>query len=264
MTRCRADVALAEQGLFESRERAKAAILAGEVRIDGRPLTKAGEQVPLDAHFEIAAVARYVSRGGYKLAGALDEFGIDVEGRRVADIGASTGGFTDCLLQRGARSVCAVDVGYGQLAWKLREDHRVQVFERTNIRHANPADLGAPFELVVADLSFISIRAVMAKLVELLSETGEMCLLVKPQFEAGKGSVGKKGVVKSAETHQRVLEAVIGVVSGEGLVVRGLTWSPIKGPEGNIEFWIHATRVGEDVELDPQLLVADAHRVLGE
>jgi len=263
MARRRADVILAERGLFESRERAKAAILAGQVRVEGRILSKAGEQLPDDSVFEIAEVDRYVSRGGKKLAGALDAFSIDPSGMRAVDVGASTGGFTDCLLQRGAASVCAVDVGYGQLAWQLRQDPRVVVFERTNIRAADPELLGAPFDIVVVDVSFIGLAKILPQLVALMGEDGELVALVKPQFEAGKGRVGKKGVVRDAATHVDVLDSVVEQVRAAALFVRGLTWSPITGPEGNIEFWVWADRVGPDSPIETAALVAQARESLG-
>lgn len=264
MARRRADVVLAERGFFESRERAKAAILAGEVRIAGEIVRKAGEPVPDDAEFEVADAPRYVSRGGYKLAGALDAFELDVTGRDAIDIGASTGGFTDCLLQRGASSVVALDVGYGQLAWSLRQDQRVTVVERTNIRAADPDALGAPFELIVVDVSFISLRTILPHVLALLGPEADLVALVKPQFEAGKGRVGKKGVVRDRRVHEDVVSAILDAVHGAGLSVRGLTWSPIRGPEGNIEFWLWAAREGEDIGLGATELVDAAYAALGE
>jgi len=263
MARRRADVILAERGIFESRERAKAAILAGHVRVDGRLVVKAGEQLAEDSVFEVAAVDRYVSRGGKKLAGALDVFAIDPSGLRAVDVGASTGGFTDCLLQRGAESVCAVDVGYGQLAWQLRQDSRVTVFERTNIRDADPVVLGAPFDLVVVDVSFIGLAKILPQLVALMGTEGMLVALIKPQFEAGKGRVGKKGVVRDVATHIDVLDSVVHQVRESGLSVRGLTWSPITGPEGNIEFWVWADPIGPAASIDTAALVAEAREKLG-
>ena len=205
MTRSRIDAVLVDRGLFASRERARAAVLAGEVRVAGEVVTKAGHQVEADVPIEVAEKQRFVSRGGEKLLGALEAFGLDVSGMRVVDVGASTGGFTDCLLQRGASSVVAVDVGYGQLAWSLRTDPRVMVFERLNIRAADPDELGAPFDLVVIDVSFISLRIVMPHLLGLIGDEGQLVALVKPQFEAGKGRVGKRGVVRDAAVHEDVL-----------------------------------------------------------
>lgn len=262
MTRMRADVLLAERGIFPSRERARAAILAGDVRVDGEPITKAGQMLSEDAEFEIAEKRRYVSRGGDKLAGALDAFSFDASGLRAVDVGASTGGFTDCLLQRGAVSVAAVDVGYGQLAWSLRNDPRVSVFERTNIRSADTEELGAPFDLVVVDVSFIGLKVVLPALLALLGDRGDLLALVKPQFEAGKGRVGKRGVVRDPAVHQEVLQRTVDAVSEAGLRVRGLGYSPIKGPEGNIEFWIWASCVGEPREVDVASVVHMAHERL--
>ncbi|PKQ10370.1 MAG: TlyA family rRNA (cytidine-2'-O)-methyltransferase [Actinobacteria bacterium HGW-Actinobacteria-9] len=263
MSRRRIDVILAERGLFESRERARAAILAGEVRVGGQVITKAGEQVAEDVEVQVAEMQRYVSRGGTKLAGALDALSLDVTGARAVDVGASTGGFTDCLLQRGAESVSAVDVGYGQLAWQLRQDPRVRVFERTNIRSVDPVAIGAPFDLAVVDVSFIGVLKVLPNVLELLGPEGEMMVLVKPQFEIGKGRVGKKGVVRDPAAHVEVLESVMSGMRTSGLSVKGATWSPITGPEGNIEFWIRADRSGEDEVVDVAGLVAAAHESLG-
>jgi 23S rRNA (cytidine1920-2'-O)/16S rRNA (cytidine1409-2'-O)-methyltransferase len=263
VARQRADILLVERGLFASRERARAAILAGEVRVAGVRVEKAGELVDTGADLEVAERRRYVSRGGDKLAGALDTFGLDPSGLRAADVGASTGGFTDCLLQRGARSVCAVDVGYGQLAWSLRQDDRVDVFERTNIRMADPVLLGAPFDLVVADVSFISLATVLPHLRALMGEAGQLVALVKPQFEAGKGRVGKRGVVRDPVVHAEVLRSVLAALEKAALAVHGLTWSPIKGPEGNIEFWVWARAQGEACPVDPEAIVAAAHEQLG-
>lgn len=263
MARRRIDAILVDRGLFPSREQARAAVLAGEVRVGGMPVDKAGAQVAEDADIHVTERPRFVSRGGDKLAGALETFGIDVSGRSAADIGASTGGFTDCLLRAGAIAVTAVDVGYGQLAWSLRNDERVSVHERTNIRHADPAELGAPFEMVVVDVSFISLKTVLPKLVELMAENADLLALVKPQFEAGKGRVGKRGVVRDPAVHEEVLSAVVSTVGEHGLVVRGLTFSPITGPEGNIEFWLWASRVGEASGDTPGSVVARAHETHG-
>jgi 23S rRNA (cytidine1920-2'-O)/16S rRNA (cytidine1409-2'-O)-methyltransferase len=263
MERRRIDVALVERGIFPSRERARAAVLAGEVRVDGVVVTKAGHAVHDDAAIEVVERPRFVSRGGDKLAGALDAFGTDVAGVRAIDIGASTGGFTDCLLQRGAQSVVALDVGYGQLAWSLRTDDRVTVVERTNVRAAKPSELGAPFDIAVIDVSFISLRTVLPHVVAMLGEDGAMLALVKPQFEAGKGRVGKRGVVRDPAIHEEVLESAAIAAADAGLVVRGLGFSPIKGPEGNIEFWLWAARAGEATPTRATDVVAEAHRTLG-
>jgi 23S rRNA (cytidine1920-2'-O)/16S rRNA (cytidine1409-2'-O)-methyltransferase len=264
VTRSRIDVILVERGLFPSREQARAALLAGEVRVSDQPVTKVGQLIDEDALIAVAERQRFVSRGGDKLAGALDAFGLDVAGMRVVDVGASTGGFTDCVLQRGAESVCAIDVGYGQLAWSLRTDPRVTVFERTNIRAVEPAVLGAPFDVAVIDVSFISLRKVLPNLLSLISaENGQLVALVKPQFEVGKGRVGKRGVVREPLLHTEVLEASANAAAEAGLVVRGLTFSPIKGPEGNIEFWMWAARHGVPAEESARSVVEAAHAKLG-
>jgi len=264
VTRSRIDVILVERGLFPSREQARAALLAGEVRVADQIVTKAGQLVDQTAPILVAERQRFVSRGGEKLAGALDTFELDVSGLRVIDVGASTGGFTDCVLQSGATSVCAVDVGYGQLAWSLRTDPRVTVFERTNIRAADPVELGAPFDLAVIDVSFISLRKVLPNLLPLIdADEGQLVALVKPQFEVGKGRVGKRGVVREPLLHQEVLQASADACTEAGLVVRGLTFSPIKGPEGNIEFWMWAARHGAPAQNDAASVVEMAHMKLG-
>lgn len=263
MSRRRADAALVDAGHFPSREQAKAAILAGRVKLSGETITKAGTSVGDDAVFEVQPADEYVSRGGHKLAGALDVFGLDVTGLTAIDVGASTGGFTDCLLQRGVVSVTALDVGYGQLAWKLRCDERVTVLERTNIRSVEGVVPGAPFDLAVVDVSFIGLAKVLPHIDALLKPTGSVVALVKPQFEAGKGRVGKRGVVRDAGIHAEVLESVMATAVSEGLVVRGVTWSPITGPEGNIEFWLWLARVGEPASIDVVELVRAAHGTLG-
>jgi 23S rRNA (cytidine1920-2'-O)/16S rRNA (cytidine1409-2'-O)-methyltransferase len=259
--RLRADVALAEAGLYPSREKARAAILAGEVRVGGVVLTKPGMVLP-SGEIQVSEAPRFVSRGGLKLSGALDEFGVVVEGLDCIDVGASTGGFTDVLLQRGAASVTAVDVGYGQLAWSLRSDPRVRVFERTNIRSADPEVIGTGFALAVVDVSFIGLAKVLPAIAKLVAEDAEVVALVKPQFEAGKGRVGKKGVVRDPAVHADVLETVSAAARTEGWVVRGLTFSPITGPEGNIEFWIRLAREGAETPVAPADVVRAAHEAL--
>jgi 23S rRNA (cytidine1920-2'-O)/16S rRNA (cytidine1409-2'-O)-methyltransferase len=261
--RVRIDLALVERGIFPSRERAQAAILAGDVRVEGAPVRKASELVGLEVDISVAPRRRFVSRGGEKLAGALARFGVQVEGRSAIDVGASTGGFSDCLLQEGAQSVVALDVGYGQLAWSLRVDERVTVIERTNIRHTEPSELGAPFDIVVVDVSFISLRTVLPHLEPLLGAEGDLLALVKPQFEVGKGRVGKRGVVRDPGDHMEVLQSAMQAAEGSELVVRGLTYSPITGPEGNIEFWMWLTRNGETAEIDVERVVSSAHFGLG-
>lgn len=263
MARRRADAALVDAGLFASREQAKAAILAGRVRIGGTPVIKAGADVSECAVFEVEPTQEFVSRGGHKLAGALDAFGMDVAGLRAVDVGASTGGFTDCLLQRGAASVTAVDVGYGQFAWKLRCDERVTVLERTNIRAVDGDLAGAPFSLAVIDVSFIGLAKVLAHVGSVLETEGEIVALVKPQFEAGKGRVGKRGVVRDTIVHEDVLRSVVGEAEALGWLVTGMTWSPLKGPEGNIEFWMRLSRQGEAASVDVADVVRAAHDALG-
>lgn len=263
MERKRADAALVDAGLFPSRERAHAAILAGEVRVGGVPVRKPGQQVDPGTVFEVAEVQRYVSRGGHKLEAALDSFGIDPSGLRVLDIGASTGGFTDCVLQRGAAEVTALDVGYGQLAWSLRTDPRVMTLERTNIRSVEGPLAGAPFDLAVIDVSFIALVKVLPHVREQLGESGRIVALVKPQFEAGKGRVGKRGVVRDPEVHADVLRSVARAAVEMGWVVRGVTFSPVKGPEGNIEFLIWLAGDGEPSDFSPEAVVADAREALG-
>lgn len=262
MARVRADVALVASGLFPSREKARAAILAGEVRLDGRVIEKPGTPVLADACFEVAKRPRYVSRGGEKLEGALGAFGVDPRGLRCLDVGAATGGFTDCLLRHGAAAVTALDVGYGQLAWELRNDRRVEVCERTNVRDADPAKLGAPFDLAVVDVSFIGLAKVLPAVFAMIGEGGCVVALVKPQFEIGKGRVGKGGVVRAAEDHAEVLDRVAADISELGWVVCGMTFSPLKGPEGNIEFLVMASRSGPSAAGDVRSVVEGAHEAL--
>lgn len=262
MAKRRADAALVEAGLFTSREQAKAAILAGRVTLNGRPVVKAGTDVGDAVGFAVEPGQEFVSRGGHKLAGALDDFALDVAGVRAVDVGASTGGFTDCLLQRGAVSVTAIDVGYGQLAWKLRCDERVTVLERTNIRNVDAELLGEPFDLAVIDVSFIGLAKVLPHVASLLTPDGEVVALVKPQFEAGKGRVGKRGVVRDPAMHTSVLQAIDRDASEMGFVVRGMTWSPLVGPEGNIEFWVRLAQHGEAATIDHEGLVRTAHETL--
>ncbi|PKQ19967.1 MAG: TlyA family rRNA (cytidine-2'-O)-methyltransferase [Actinobacteria bacterium HGW-Actinobacteria-6] len=259
----RADVELVERGLFTSRERARAAILAGEVKADGVRIEKAGHPLSAEAVVEVAERQRFVSRGGHKLEAALDAFGVDVAGLRAIDVGASTGGFTDCLLQHGASSVVALDVGYGQLAWSLRTDPRVTVVERTNVRAADMEALGAPFDIAVIDVSFIALDRVLPKLLEAVGDDGQVIALVKPQFEAGKGRVGKKGVVRDAVVHEDVLSGVVAAIEGAGRIVLGATFSPLKGPEGNIEFLVWFGLQGEPARVTPADVVRAAHEALG-
>ena len=239
----RLDTLLVDRGLAASRERARALILAGSVRVNGQPAAKAGTAVSLDAEVTVATPDHpYVGRGGIKLAHALDTFSISVEGRTALDIGASTGGFTDALLQRGASRVVALDVGHGQLDWKLRNDPRVDVIERVNARTLTIADLPAgrvPFDLVTIDVSFISLKLILPVVPPLLGDTGDLIALVKPQFEAGRGEIGKRGIVDDEQVHARVLEEVTGAADALGLGREGAAESPISGMEGNREFLLH-------------------------
>ena len=237
----RLDQLLVSLGLAPSRSRAQALIMAGLVKVGGAPATKPGLKVSPTAQVEVAGPEHpYVSRGGVKLAGALDHFGLAVEGFNCLDVGASTGGFTDCLLQRGARAVTALDVGYGQLAWKLRNHARVTVLERVNARHLTPELAPGPFDLITVDVSFISLTLVSRPLVERLAPGGRLLTLVKPQFEAGRELVGSGGVVRDPAVRRAVVDKVAQHVSGLGLMVLGDCPSPIKGPAGNQEFFVLA------------------------
>ena len=221
-------------------------------------------EVPLEAEIEVRGSAcPYVSRGGLKLEKALRDFGVDPTGYVCSDSGASTGGFTDCLLQQGAKKVFAIDVGYGQLAWKIRSDPRVVVMERTNIRYVTPEDLGETLDLSVVDVSFISLKIVLPAIQKLLKPTGQVLCLIKPQFEAGKELVGKKGVVRDPAVHEQVVQNFVDLAAELGFTLRNLTFSPVKGPEGNIEFFGHlAMQPGGAVSPDVPVLVAEAHRAL--
>jgi len=242
----RLDTLLVERGLTPSRERARALILAGSVRVNGAPAAKAGTSVPHDAEVTVAVPDHpYVGRGGLKLAHALDTFGIATAGRGALDIGASTGGFTDVLLQRGATRVVALDVGHGQLDWKLRSDARVVVLERINARSLTPANLpgdARQFDIITVDVSFISLRHILPVLPPLLRDGADVIVLVKPQFEAGRSEVGKGGIVRDDAVRQRVVDEITAAAEGLGLTRAGLTESPIAGMEGNREFLIHLRR----------------------
>ena len=207
---------------------------------------------------------KYVSRGGLKLEKAMNQFGISLEGKICMDIGASTGGFTDCMLQNGARKVYAVDVGYGQFAWKLRKDERVVCMEKTNIRYVTPSDIGEPLDFASVDVSFISLAKVLEPARELLTKEGEMVCLIKPQFEAGREKVGKKCVVRDPKVHQEVIEKILAFASEQGFVARNLEYSPIKGPEGNIEYLVHIQKGMESQkeQVDVAAVVAQAHGTL--
>lgn len=260
----RLDVLLTEKGLCESRSRAQALIMSGEVYVNGQKCDKAGTQIDCEAELEVRGNAcPYVSRGGLKLEKALRDFGVDPTGFVCSDSGASTGGFTDCLLQKGAKKVFAIDVGYGQLAWSIRTDERVVCMERTNIRYVKPEDLGEPLDLSVVDVSFISLKIVLPAIKALLKPTGQILCLIKPQFEAGKEKVGKKGVVRDPAVHAEVLESFLALAAELKLTVRNLTYSPVKGPEGNIEFLGHLSMLPDGgIMPDVQALVAAAHESL--
>lgn len=259
----RLDILLTERGLCDSRSRAQALIMSGEVFVNGQKCDKAGTLIEEDAALELRGGSRYVSRGGLKLEKALRDFEIDPTGFVCSDSGASTGGFTDCLLQNGAAKVFAIDVGYGQLAWSIRMDPRVVCMERTNIRYVTPERLGEPLDLSVIDVSFISLRIVLPAVRALLKPTGQVICLIKPQFEAGKEKVGKKGVVRDPKVHEEVLNGFLSLAAELGLTVRNLTYSPVKGPEGNIEFLGHlAVQPEHAVSPDVTALVAAAHELL--
>ena len=261
----RLDVLLVKRNLAESREKAKAVIMAGNVFVDGQREDKAGSTFSPDVSIEVRGhVLPYVSRGGLKLEKALANFDVDVKDCVCTDVGSSTGGFTDCMLQNGAKKVFAIDVGRGQLDWKLRNDPRVVCMEKTNIRYVTPEDLAEPLDLSVVDVSFISLRLVLPAIRALLKPTGQVLCLIKPQFEAGKEKVGKKGVVRDPEVHRQVLDGFLELARQLELSVLGLTFSPVKGPEGNIEFLAHLTRgPGEPIGPDTAAVVAAAHRSLG-
>jgi 23S rRNA (cytidine1920-2'-O)/16S rRNA (cytidine1409-2'-O)-methyltransferase len=239
MPKIRLDQLVFDRGLAPSRERARALILAAQVTVDGKPIAKAGTQVDRDADVALVAPDHpYVGRGGIKLAHALDVFHLDVAGRDALDIGASTGGFTDVLLQRGARQVVALDVGHGQLDWKIRNDPRVVVIEQFNARHLTPGDLPGPVDFVCIDVSFISLRQILPVLPPLLRPAADIVALVKPQFEAGRQEV-RKGVIRDAAVHARVLDEVAGAAAAVGLARLAADMSPIRGQKGNVEVLLH-------------------------
>ncbi|MFK2824316.1 TlyA family RNA methyltransferase [Bacillus sp. B190/17] len=267
----RIDVLLVERGLIETREKAKRAVMAGLVYSKEERLEKPGEKIPADAPLQIKGnVLPYVSRGGLKLEKALKEFQLDVKGKMMLDIGSSTGGFTDCALQNGAKMSYALDVGYNQLAWKLRQDERVVVMERTNFRYVKPEDLteGAP-QFATIDVSFISLSLILPVLKTLLVPGSDVMALIKPQFEAGKEQVGKKGIVRDPAIHKEVIEKIISLALELGYDVKNLSYSPITGGDGNIEFLIHltwpeeSTGTGENLlEVSVDSIVQAAHREL--
>jgi len=264
------DILLVEKGYFKTREKARRSIMAGVVFVDNIREDKPGTKFRIDADISIKENTNpYVSRGGLKLEKALEFFGIDLKGKTAIDVGASTGGFTDCMLKKGAEKVIAIDVGYGQLDWELRNDERVICMERTNIRYVKPEDIVFIADFATIDVSFISLKKVMLVVAGLIKKTGEMVCLVKPQFEAGREKVGKGGVVRSPETHMEVLQDIILFTIDNGLKTKGLTYSPIKGPEGNIEYLLYLSKqsnsnqnsliVKENAEDEIKKVVLESH-----
>lgn len=260
----RLDVLLVEQGYADSRAKAQAIIMSGIVYVDDQKADKPGMSFEEDIKLEVrGATCPYVSRGGLKLEKALRDFGVDPTGFVCSDSGASTGGFTDCLLQQGAKKVFAIDVGYGQLDWKIRSDPRVVVMERTNVRYVTPEQLGEPLDLSVIDVSFISLKIVLPVIKTFLKQSGQVLCLIKPQFEAGKDKVGKKGVVRDPQTHKEVLDNFVTLANSLNFTILGLTFSPVKGPEGNIEFLGHLTLEDKPgIQPDTAEVVAQAHQTL--
>ena len=259
----RLDVLLVNRGLAPSREKAKTMIMEGNVFVNNNREDKAGSTFSEDCQIEVRGkTLQYVSRGGLKLEKAMTHFGITLEGKICMDIGASTGGFTDCMLQNGAKKVYAVDVGYGQFAWKLRQDERVVCMEKTNIRYVTPEQIGDALDFASVDVSFISLTKVLGPARELLKEDGQMVCLIKPQFEAGREKVGKKGVVRDKSVHEEVIEKVISFALETGFSIYNLEYSPIKGPEGNIEYLVYIGRSEEpkkEESVDIHAVVEAAH-----
>ena len=264
MKKTRLDQLIFERGLTESRERAKTTIMSGLVFVNGQRVDKPGTTVDPEAKIELHGEALpFVSRGGFKLDKALKVFPVDPAGKTCLDCGASTGGFTDVLLQHGAKKVYAVDVGYGQLAWKLRTDERVVNLERTNLRYLTQEQIPDPIELAVMDVSFISVKLVIPAVKALLCPEADFICLIKPQFEAGREDVGKKGVVRDSAVHERVIREILDFVPEAGLSAEGLDFSPIKGPEGNIEYLCYLkNRCRERKEIDISTIVASSHEHL--
>ena len=269
----RLDVLLVKRNLAESREKAKALIMSGIVYVNGQKEDKAGttfeETVPIEVR---GSTLKYVSRGGLKLEKAMERFGVRLDGKICMDVGASTGGFTDCMLQNGAVKVYSVDVGHGQLAWKLRNDERVVCMEKTNVRYVTPEDIADPIGFASIDVSFISLTKVLGPVKALLEDNGQIVCLIKPQFEAGREKVGKKGVVREPAVHLEVIDMVIDYALSIGFEALNLEFSPIKGPEGNIEYLLYLQKHPEDQEAeyavrreaaaDPKAVVAEAHQTL--
>lgn len=262
----RLDVLLTERGLLDSRQKAQATIMSGIVFVDGKRVDKAGTMVSNDSNIEIRGTTlKYVSRGGLKLEKALQTFPLHLEGKVCADIGASTGGFTDCMLQNGAKKVYAVDVGYGQLDWKLRNDERVVCMERTNARYLTHEEIPEELDFASIDVSFISLKLIFPALYGLLREGGEIACLIKPQFEAGREKVGKKGVVRDPAVHLEVLEHFLQHAKANHFTVLGITYSPIRGPEGNIEYLGFLRKSDEEDEpVDLNAVVEASHSALKE
>lgn len=266
----RLDVLLVKRNLAESREKAKAIIMSGNVYVEGQREDKAGTAFPEEVSIEVKGhTLPYVSRGGLKLEKAVKNFDVSVEGKVCTDVGASTGGFTDCMLQNGAKKVFAIDVGRGQLAWKLRQDERVICMEKTNIRYVAPEDLGEPIDFSSIDVSFISLTKVLLPIRDYLREKGQVVALIKPQFEAGREKVGKKGVVREKSTHVEVIDLVAGYALSIGFDILNLDFSPIRGPEGNIEYLIQLEKSGGDIgaikcEADIRQTVEDAFAALAK
>lgn len=264
----RLDVLLVQQGLANSRELAKAYIMAGNVYADGQKEDKAGTKVAVTAKLEVKGnQMKYVSRGGYKLEKAMDVFGIRLDGKICLDIGASTGGFTDCMLQNGASKVYAIDVGYGQFAWKLRNDERVVCLEKTNVRYVTHEQVPDEGDFASIDVSFISLTKVLPAVLGVLGEKGQLVCLIKPQFEAGREKVGKKGVVRDSSVHREVIEMIVEYVRTQSLGILGLDFSPIKGPEGNIEYLIYLDKSQsgmheDEVQARVDTVVAQSHKIL--
>ncbi len=261
----RLDCLIFERGLAESREKAKVIVMMGNVYVDNQKSDKPGTMLPENANIEVRGEAlRYVSRGGLKLEKAMAAFPIQLKDKITMDIGASTGGFTDCMLQNGAKKVYSVDVGYGQLAWKLRTDARVVNLERTNVRYLTPEQVPDLVDFFSVDVSFISLCLVLPVARKFMADDAQAVCLIKPQFEAGRGKVGKKGVVREQSIHIEVIEKIVGFVLEHGFSVLGLTFSPVKGPEGNIEYLVHLQKSEEpvSVELDVKALVEESHNQL--
>lgn len=259
----RLDILLTDKNFFDNRTRAKAMIMAGKILVNGQKIDKAGTLIADDAEIRILGEEMpFVSRGGLKLQKALDVFKIIISGKIAADVGASTGGFTDCMLQHGAKKVYAIDVGYGQLAWKLRSNVQVVNMERTNIRNVTRKDFLDDIDFVSIDVAFISLEKVLPVVYDVLIDSGEVVALIKPQFEASREHVGKKGVVKDKTIHSAVIERVLNFAASVGFVIKGLDFSPVKGPEGNIEYLAYLSKGGDTVNVEILSVVNLAHEEL--